>query len=94
MDEQGAVGKGAGMPPLSPRHRALGDALRELRKAHDLTQETLGDRSGLTTNYVGDTERGERNVSVRALWQLADGLGIPASELLREAERQVQQAAS
>lgn len=88
MDEQGALGKGAGVPPLSPRHRALGDALRELRKARDLTQETLGDRSGLTTNYVGDTERGERNISVRALWQLAEGLGVPASELLREAERQ------
>lgn len=81
------MGKGAGMPPLSPRHRALGDALRELRQARDLTQETLGDRSGLTTNYVGDTERGERNVSVRALWQLADGLDVSASQLLREAER-------
>jgi transcriptional regulator with XRE-family HTH domain len=76
------------MPPLSPQHRALGDALRELRTSRELTQETLGDRSGLTTNYVGDMERGERNVSVRALWQLADGLGVPASELLREAERQ------
>ncbi len=76
------------MPPLSPRHRALGDALRELRKARSLTQEVLADRSDLTTNYVGDTERGERNVSVRALWQLSDGLGVPASELLREAEKQ------
>jgi XRE family transcriptional regulator, regulator of sulfur utilization len=75
------------MPPLSPRHRALGDALRSFRKARDLTQEALGDRSGLTTNYVGDTERGERNVSVRALWQLADGLGVRAWELLREAEK-------
>jgi XRE family transcriptional regulator, regulator of sulfur utilization len=64
-----------------------GDALRELRQARDLTQETLGDRSDLTTNYVGDAERGGRNISVRALWQLADGLGVPASELLREAER-------
>jgi XRE family transcriptional regulator, regulator of sulfur utilization len=75
------------VPPLSPRHRALGDAVRELRKARDLTQEALGERSGLTTNYVGDAERGERNVSVRALWAFADGLGVPASELLREAER-------
>jgi XRE family transcriptional regulator, regulator of sulfur utilization len=75
------------MPPLSPRHRALGDAVRELRKARGLTQETLADRSGLTTNYVGDAERGERNVSMRALWALADGLGVPASELLREAEK-------
>lgn len=75
------------MPLLSPRHRALGDALRELRKDRDLTQEALADLCGLTTNYVGDTERGERNVSLRALWQLGDGLGIPASELLRRAER-------
>ena len=76
------------MPPLNRRHRALGDAVRVFRKARGLTQESLGDRAGLTTNYVGDTERGERNVSIRALWQLADGLDVPASELLREAERQ------
>ena len=75
------------MPTLSPRHRALGDAVRELRTARNLTQETLADSSGLTTNYVGDAERGERNISVRALWALADGLGVPASELLREAEK-------
>lgn len=75
------------MPALTPRHRALGDAVRELRTARSLTQETLADHAGLTTNYVGDAERGERNLSVRALWALADGLGIPASELLREAER-------
>jgi XRE family transcriptional regulator, regulator of sulfur utilization len=76
------------MPVLSPRHRAFGDAIRALRDKRDLTQESLADLCGLTTNYVGDAERGERNISLRALWQLADGLGVPASELLREAERQ------
>lgn len=75
------------MPPLSRRHRALGDAIRSLRQARDLTQEALADRTGLTANYVGDCERGERNPSVRALWQLADGLGVPVSELMREAEK-------
>lgn len=75
------------MPTLTLRHRALGDAVRELRTARSLTQETLADQAGLTTNYVGDAERGERNLSVRVLWALADGLGIPASELLREAEQ-------
>jgi transcriptional regulator with XRE-family HTH domain len=76
------------MPAISPRHRAFGDAIRALRDERGLTQESLADRCGLTTNYVGDAERGERNVSIRALWQLADGLGIPASEILREAEHQ------
>jgi len=41
----------------------------------------------MSANYVGDAERGERNISVRALWQLADGLGVAASDLLREAEK-------
>ena len=80
--------------PTSIRHRsesggaaALGNALRTLRHERDLTQEELADLAGLSANYVGDTERGERNVSVRALWQLAGGLGVPASELLANAER-------
>lgn len=75
------------MPVLSPRHRAFGDAIRALRDERGLTQEALADLCGLTTNYVGDAERGERNISIRALWQLADGLDVQASQLLREAER-------
>ncbi len=76
------------MPAISPRHRAFGDAIRALRDERGLTQEALADRCGLTTNYVGDSERGERNLSIRALWQLADGLDVPASKILHEAERQ------
>ena len=75
------------MPVLSPRHRAFGDAIRALRDERGLTQEALADLCGLTTNYVGDAERGERNISIRALWQLADGLDVQASQLLRAAER-------
>lgn len=87
MDLPGGVGKGAGVPSLSPRHRALGKAVRTLREARDLTQESLADRAGMSANYVGDAERGERNISMRALWLLADGLDVPASTLLREAEK-------
>lgn len=75
------------MPFLSPRHLALGEAVRALREERDLTQEDLADLSGMSANYVGDAERGERNISLRALWQLADGLNVPASELLCAAER-------
>lgn len=61
--------------------------MRTLREARNLTQESLADRAELSTNYVGDAERGERNISVRALWLLADGLDVPASTLLVEAEK-------
>lgn len=74
------------MPVLSPRHRALGNAVRERRHAIGLSIEELGEKAGLSANYVGDAERGERNISVRVLWQLADGLGIAASSLLGNAE--------
>jgi transcriptional regulator with XRE-family HTH domain len=75
------------MASLSPRHVALGLAIREGRMKRDLTQEDLAERTGLSANYIGDLERGERNVSIRALWQVADGLGVPASELMRPAEK-------
>ena len=75
------------MPALSPRHRALGEALRAIRQERKMSQEALADRAGLSANYVGDTERGERNISMRALWQLADGLGVSVVDLLREAEK-------
>ena len=75
------------MSRLSPRHGALGDAVRALRHERGLSQEALADRAGMSANYVGDAERGERNLSLRALWQIADGLGVPASELLRAAEQ-------
>lgn len=42
----------------------------------------------MSENYVGDTERGERNISIRVLWQLADGLGVSAWELLQETDKQ------
>lgn len=74
------------MPPLSSRHRALGDAIRAARNERGLSQEDLADLAGMSANYVGDTERGERNISIRALWQLADGLSTPLSELMRDAE--------
>ena len=51
-----------------------------------MTQDALADRAGMTANYVGDTERGERNISVRALWQLADALGVSTPDLLRSAD--------
>lgn len=76
------------MPLLGPQHRApLGEAIRALRTERGLSQEDLGENAGLSANYVGDTERGERNISIRALWQFADGLGVSASELLHVAER-------
>lgn len=61
---------------------ALGKRVRDRRKAAKLTQEELAERAGLSANYVGEIERGERNPSALALIQIARGLEVPARDLL------------
>ncbi|MFC0713677.1 helix-turn-helix domain-containing protein [Cellulomonas biazotea] len=57
------------------RRRAFGARLRAMREARGLTQEGFAHDVGLHRTYVGSVERGERNVSLDAIWRLAEGLG-------------------
>ncbi len=73
-----------------PRQRADADArlrefgawLRLLRQSRRLSQEQLGARAGIDRAVIGRIERGEVNVGIAYLWQLADGLDLPVQELL------------
>ena len=62
--------------------RDLGDRVRDRRTELKLTQQELGDRCGLHRTFVGSVERGERNLSILNLRQLAAALRIPLAELL------------
>lgn len=62
-----------------PELQALGQTIRRLRKEQRLTQEELAYRSGLHVNYIGGIERGERNVGVKAMFNLARGLEVNPS---------------
>jgi DNA-binding XRE family transcriptional regulator len=60
----------------------FGARLRELRQKAKLTQEALALNSGLDRSYVGQVERGERNVSLENIARLADALDIAPYRLL------------
>lgn len=45
-----------------------------MREAQGHSQESFAQLAGLHRTYVGAVERGERNVSLDAIWRLADGL--------------------
>jgi len=49
----------------------------------DITQEKLAALSGLSSVYIGEIERGLRNVSLETAEKIADGLSINLCELLK-----------
>jgi transcriptional regulator with XRE-family HTH domain len=64
----------------------LGKVVRDLRKAHDLSQEQLSLETGIHRNYIGGIERGERNPTVVAVARLASALDVSLADLFRRAE--------
>ncbi len=69
--------------PIKPLSRSFGRHLRALRIKRDLSQEKLGMRARLSRNFIGEIERGERNVTLETLEKLARALGVDRSELTR-----------
>jgi transcriptional regulator with XRE-family HTH domain len=57
--------------------RSLGQMIRELRTATDLTQNALGSRAGIVGKYVSEIERGTRDVPFSTLHAIVeDGLDL------------------
>ena len=75
------------MPARLPLHVAFGRVVRELREEQGISQEELGNRTGLHRNHVGQVERGELSPTLTSVDVLADALGLPPSELVARAER-------
>jgi transcriptional regulator with XRE-family HTH domain len=60
----------------------FGLRLLRLREDAGLTQEALATASGLHWTYVGQIERGERNLTYKNVLKLARGLGVAPNELI------------
>jgi transcriptional regulator with XRE-family HTH domain len=63
--------------------KRAGDRIRRLRREKGLSQEQLAELSGLHTNYVGQVERGEKNLTLETLEKIVAGLDITFEELFR-----------
>ncbi len=62
----------------------VGRRLRALREARGLSQESLAEELGFHRTYWGSLERGERNLTLGSLTQLAERLGVDPLDLLRD----------
>lgn len=59
----------------------FGQAVRQRRQHLGISQEELAVLAGVHRTYVGDIERGKRNVALVNIERLAVALGVPIAAL-------------
>ena len=64
------------------RRAKVGARIRELRLEQALSQEALALESGLSRNMIIGIEWGRKSVAYERLWDIADVLDVPISQLL------------
>jgi transcriptional regulator with XRE-family HTH domain len=64
--------------------KRLGTRIRELRRAHRLSQELLGERAGISYKFLGEVERGAGNPTVDWLEAVSVALGVTISSLFED----------
>jgi transcriptional regulator with XRE-family HTH domain len=69
--------------------KALGEEIRQRRRAARFSQEDLANGARLHRNVIGRLERGIYNPSVLTLIAISNELAVPISELLNSIERRI-----
>ncbi len=62
----------------------FGSTLREVRQERGLSQERLAELTGLSTNFVGEMERGLKAPELGVIVRLSLALGVSVHDLLRD----------
>lgn len=65
-------------------NRRVGNKIRYYREKKGLTQEALAFEAGLHRAYVGQIERGEKNIGIQNLEKIAKALGVGASKFFTD----------
>ena len=63
-------------PSSLPAKVRFGLMLRHAREHINLSQEALAEQAGLLRTYIGQVERGDRNISADNMERLADAVGM------------------
>ena len=69
----------------------VGARLRLLRNQRGYSQETLAERAGLHPTYIGQVERGEKNVTVDSLAKITAALDVPITAAFGELDTQAEE---
>jgi len=64
----------------------VGNNLRKYRLQLKLTQDELAEKTGISTPFLANLERGSKGMSIYSLRELCEKLGISADQLLFDHE--------
>ena len=64
--------------------REIGDVLRELRQNRGHTLRQVAGRANVALGYLSEIERGQKEASSEILYAIAEALGVPISQIMRE----------
>lgn len=57
--------------------------VRQIRRLKELSQEELAHQANISRVYIGEVERGERNITIDLMERIAEALDIPLEQLLQ-----------
>lgn len=63
---------------------SIGKNIRKYRVERKMRQEDLAERSGLSTNYIGMVERGEKIPALETFITILNALGVSADMVLTD----------
>ena len=61
----------------------FGERVRDLRKKKNISQEELAHLSGLHRTYIGMIERAEKNITLKNIEKIANGLEVSIIDLFK-----------
>lgn len=73
-----------GVPSALRLYQILGETVRTERVKAGFSQEELAEKANLTRNYIGQTERAEKRITLETLARIARALGVRVSDLTRD----------
>jgi transcriptional regulator with XRE-family HTH domain len=69
-----------------PLQKRIGKVIRKFREAKNFTQEGFADYIQMHRAYYGALENGRKNLQLSTLERVCEGLAVPMSEVIRDAE--------
>jgi transcriptional regulator with XRE-family HTH domain len=67
--------------PFKREREVLGNTIRKMREAKEMTQEDLAEKASSNVSYLAKIENGYVNTSVRYLIKIARGLDVQVKDL-------------